>query len=117
MLFNIGLNPSLIQKGLRQRRPVGLIAYLMFESFPDSEGIKTTLQHPYSIHIFGLNPSLIQKGLRPHKNPRSGPAGRLNPSLIQKGLRPSSTVASGQKYPFESFPDSEGIKTTDSPSI
>ena len=115
-----------------------------FESFPDSEGIKTIL--PARVKRPGrLNPSLIQKGLRRHGRLNYGPSliqkglrrrlnpqGRLNPSLIQKGLRHCFAFSSA--YPrfclnpsliqkglrllpsaddprFESFPDSEGIKT------
>ena len=35
----------------------------------------------------------------------------LNPSLIQKGLRRSTKAQAEDAETFESFPDSEGIKT------
>ena len=37
----LSLNPSLIQKGLRRRLVGRCLAGRWFESFPDSEGIKT----------------------------------------------------------------------------
>ena len=175
------MNPSLIQKGLRHTERDIAIVSMSFESFPDSEGIKTPISCPiirnstfesfpdsegiktdistqpswtcclnpsliqkglrlallypvFSIQRC-LNPSLIQKGLRPQDvdliryehglNPSLIQKGlrlkmaylitidpRLNPSLIQKGLR-HVRDRPGRRYKmFESFPDSEGIKTS-----
>ena len=41
----------------------------------------------------------------------------LNPSLIQKGLRPTDQYVAGGGHWFESFPDSEGIKTSPYPAL
>ena len=106
-----GLNPSLIQKGLR-RAPHDTAVQDTFESFPDSEGIKTPRVPVICVVHFCLNPSLIQKGLRPGAARLNLGWGCLNPSLIQKGLRlRRMPYAFPRGSPFESFPDSEGIKT------
>ena len=79
------------EKGLRLPHPHPADE-LSFESFPDSEGIKT------SNTAKGL-PSLIQKGLR-----------RLGCAFPDsEGIKTSQCW----QLQFESFPDSEGIKTSD----
>ncbi len=57
------MNHSLIQKGLRLCRQVVPMGPVQFESFPDSEGIKTPVEAE-QLHLCRLNHSLIQKGLR-----------------------------------------------------
>ena len=111
-----------------------VIAGHMFESFPDSEGIKTdNLQrstHIYRFESFPDSEGIKTPGIRPAcrtslfesfpdsegiKTIANGCnsifCSGLNPSLIQKGLRLVAGYVVSLDHVFESFPDSEGIKT------
>ena len=107
-----GLNPSLIQKGLRRCESGPPNHGRRLNPSLIQKGLRPAVLRSMPVSFPGLNPSLIQKGLRRLLCPLGLiHALRLNPSLIQKGLRHRRHRDIFSRFAFESFPDSEGIKT------
>ena len=82
----------------------------MFESSPESEGIKTRI-YDLTGGVIRLKVALNRKGLRPILYAGISSGTKFESSPESEGIKTSQVAAPSASGLFESSPESEGIKT------